>query len=179
MRRRRGWATTQHHLPSLLSVVATDQSKLPKDNGGQLLCKVVGRNRPDQLNNDNTHCQMGGGGDLDGAIAENNTHWRRGDQEDDQIGPRHNATTTTKTAMKEVDDHNKEDPPQGGEIRKEGQGKEEGLVSAKEVCRAAIQVDNGNAVFLLMAEMTVTTMAASSLSLGAGTTTIILGLLLP
>ncbi len=56
---------------------------------------------------------------------------------------------------------------------------EEGLASAEEVCRAAVHVDNNNAVFLLMAEATVMTAAALSLLLGVGTTTIIPGLLLP
>jgi hypothetical protein len=77
-------------------------------------------------------------------------------------------------------------PPQGGKIGKEGQGKEERLVSAEEVCRAAIQVDVGNAGFLLMAEAMVATATASLstialgvlLSLGLGMTMIIPGLLL-
>jgi hypothetical protein len=54
------------------------------------------------------------------------------------------------------------------------------LVSAKEVCCTAIKVDNGNAAFLLMVEATVaTTTSLLLLSLGAGRTTIIPGLLLP
>jgi hypothetical protein len=77
-------------------------------------------------------------------------------------------------------------PPRGRKIRKEGQGKEVGLASSEEVRRAAIQVNNGNAVFLLMEEMTVMTatalssavMLGASLLLGAGTITIIPGLLL-
>jgi hypothetical protein len=60
----------------------------------------------------------------------------------------------------------------------EEQGKEEGLASAKELCRAAVQVDDGNVAFLLMAEATVVTATELSSSLGAGTTMIILGLLL-
>jgi hypothetical protein len=69
-------------------------------------------------------------------------------------------------------------PLQGGEIRKEGQGKEEGSASAEEVCRAAVLFDDRNAAFLLMAEVMVAIAIASLLSFGAGTTTIILGLLL-
>jgi hypothetical protein len=77
--------------------------------------------------------------------------------------------------------------PARGEIRKEGQGKEEGSASAEEVRHAAVQVDDGNAAFLLMAEATVATATASSstvalgasLSLGAGTMMIIPGFLLP
>jgi hypothetical protein len=92
-------------------------------------------------------------------------------------------TMTTKGA----DNHNEEKPPQEGEIRKEGQGKEEGLASAKEERPVAVQVDNCNAVFLLMAEVSVatTTMLSSTIALGAssslgvGTMTILLGLLLP
>ncbi len=61
----------------------------------------------------------------------------------------------------------------------EGQGKEEGLVSAKELCHAAIHVDDSDTAFLLMAEATVETVTALSSSLGVGTTTIIPGLLLP
>jgi hypothetical protein len=83
------------------------------------------------------------------------------------------------TTAKGAEDHNKKAPPQGGKICKEGQGKEEGSVSAKEVCHAAVQVDDGNAAFLLMAEATVATATPSLSSLGAGTTTIIPGLLLP
>jgi hypothetical protein len=37
----------QRHLPLSLLAVAMDQSKLPKDNGGQSPRKVVGHNRPD------------------------------------------------------------------------------------------------------------------------------------
>jgi hypothetical protein len=70
----------------------------------------------------------------------------------------------------------------GGE-RKDGRGEEERLASAKEVCPSAVQVHNGNPAFLLMAEVMVVTATAStvslgaSLSLGAGTLTIIPGLL--
>jgi hypothetical protein len=75
VRRGRGWAMMQRHLLSLLAVVATDQSKLPKNNDGQLPCKVVGRNGPDQSNNNDMHCRMGGGmtWTLDGVaiITEN------------------------------------------------------------------------------------------------------------
>jgi hypothetical protein len=86
-------------------------------------------------------------------------------------------TTTTKGA----DNHNKEDPPQGGKICKEGQGKEEGLASAKEVHCTAVQVDNSNAAFLLMVEamITITTISFSTIAsgvlslLGAGMTMII------
>jgi hypothetical protein len=76
-------------------------------------------------------------------------------------------------------------PRQGGGI--EGQGKEEVLASAKEKRHVAVQVDNCDAVFLLMAEVTVATATTSpstvslgaSLSLGVGTMTILLRLLLP
>ncbi len=72
--------------------------------------------------------------------------------------------------MKGVDDHNKEDPPRGGKIRKEGQREEEGLASAKEVCRTAIQVHDRNAVFLLMVEARIATATAllSTVALGGG-----------
>ncbi len=33
VRRGRGWALTEHHLPSSAVVAAMDQSKLPTDNG--------------------------------------------------------------------------------------------------------------------------------------------------
>ncbi len=96
-------------------------------------------------------------------------------------------TTMTRTLTKWADNHDEEDPPQGGKICKEGQDKEVGLASAKEVRRAAVQVHNGNVVFLLMAEARAATMTASSstvtsgasLSLGGGTMTIIPGLLSP
>jgi hypothetical protein len=94
--------------------------------------------------------------------------------------------TTMMMTTKVVENHNEEDPP-GGEICKEGQGEEEGLVSAKEVRRAAVQVANGTAAFLLMEEVTVPTKTTLSstvasgvlLWLGAGTMSISLGLLLP
>jgi hypothetical protein len=92
---------------------------------------------------------------------------------------------TATMATKRADNHDKEDPPpRGGKTRKEGQGKEEGSASAKEVCCTAIQVENGNMTFLLMGEGTVATVTvlsstvafgASSL-LGAGTMTVIPGL---
>jgi hypothetical protein len=74
-----------------------------------------------------------------------------------------------------------------GKICEEGQGEEEGSASAKEIRRVAVQVDNSGAAFLLMAEATVATVTAllstvalrALLSLGAGTMTIIPGLLLP
>jgi hypothetical protein len=77
--------------------------------------------------------------------------------------------------------------PKEGKICKEDQDKEEGSVSVKEVRRTAIQVDDGNAVFLLMVKETVATMimllstiaTRASLLLGAEMTTIIPGLLLP
>jgi hypothetical protein len=50
---------TQHCLPSLSSLAATDQSKLPKDNGGRL--PAVGHDGLDQSNNNNRRRQMGGG----------------------------------------------------------------------------------------------------------------------
>ncbi len=73
------------------------------------------------------------------------------------------------------------------DICKEGQGKEEGLASAKEVHPAVAQVEDGNMAFLLMEEGTVTTatallstIALGALSLlGAGTTMIIPGLSSP
>jgi hypothetical protein len=60
-------------------------------------------------------------------------------------------------------------------------------MSAEEVHCAATQVEDSNAAFLLMAEATVVTLTASLStippgalsSLGAGTTTIIPGLVLP
>ncbi len=66
---------TQRHLPSLSLAAATDQSKLPKDNGGQRAGLIKRRQwaLPD-----------GRGDDSDGVvIAEINAHWRRQDQEDD------------------------------------------------------------------------------------------------
>jgi hypothetical protein len=74
-----------------------------------------------------------------------------------------------------------------GEIHKEGQDKEEGLASAKEVHRIAVQVDGSDAAFLLMVEATVAIATASSstvalgvsLLLGAGMMMIIPGLSLP
>jgi hypothetical protein len=41
--------------------------------------------------------------------------------------------------------------PRGWKIRKEGQDKEERLASVEEVHSAAVQVEGGNAAFLLMA----------------------------
>ncbi len=61
VKRGRGWATTQRHLPSLSVAVATDQFELPKDIGSQFPSKIVGRNGPDQLYNGNGHRRMGGG----------------------------------------------------------------------------------------------------------------------
>jgi hypothetical protein len=95
--------------------------------------------------------------------------------------------TMMTTLTKWVDNHDEEDPPQGGEICKEGQGKEEGLASAEVVHHAAVQVHDGDVAFLLMAEARVATAAVSlstvalgaSSSLGGGTMTIILGLLSP
>jgi hypothetical protein len=76
--------------------------------------------------------------------------------------------------------------PPRGEKYKEGQDKEEGLASAKEVCCAAVQVDGSDVGFLLMVEVTVAIATASLstvalgalLSLEAGTMMIIPGLLL-
>jgi hypothetical protein len=94
-------------------------------------------------------------------------------------------TRTTTTTTKGADDHDEEDPPQGGKIRKEGQGEEEGLASVVEILyHAAVQVEDSNMVFLLMAEAMVVTATASlstvasgaSASLGAGMMTIIPGL---
>jgi hypothetical protein len=51
----------QSHLPSLLVAAAMDQSKLPNDNGSQLLRKGMGCNGPDWLNNNNGCRRMGGG----------------------------------------------------------------------------------------------------------------------
>jgi hypothetical protein len=60
---------------------------------------------------------MGGGHDLVGiTFAENNAHWRQRDQEDDQIGSRHNAMRTLTTMTKGADDHDKEDPSEGKKI---------------------------------------------------------------
>jgi hypothetical protein len=91
---------------------------------------------------------------------------------------------TTMTMTKGAEDHYEEDSPKGGEIHEEGQDKEEGLASAKEVRRAAVQVDGGDVAFLLMAEATVmiatgllSTVVLGVLSLlGAGTMMIIPGL---
>ncbi len=60
-------------------------------------------------------------------------------------------------------------PPQGEKIRKGGQGKEEGLASVEEVWCAAVQVDNSDVAFLLMAEAMVVTMTVllSTIALGA------------
>jgi hypothetical protein len=51
-------------------------------------------------------------------------------------------------------------PPQGGKICKECKGKEEGFASVEEVRRAAVQVHNDDAAFLLSAEATVATTTA-------------------
>jgi hypothetical protein len=52
------------------------------------------------------------GDNLDGnAIAESNARWRWQNQNNDQIGLRHDAAMTTLTTTKGGDDHNKEDPP--------------------------------------------------------------------
>ncbi len=88
---------------------------------------------------------------------------------------------------KGADNHDKPDPTKGGKIREEGQGKEEGLGSAEDVHRAAVQVDNSNVAFLLMVEATVatattllSTIASGALpSWGAGTMMIILELFSP
>ncbi len=54
------------------------------------------------------------------VIAENIAHQRQRDQDGDRIGSRRNATMTISTTMKGVENHNKEDPPRGGKICKEG-----------------------------------------------------------
>jgi hypothetical protein len=51
----------EHHLPLLSVAAATDQSKLPKDDGGQLLREGVGRDGPDQSNDNDGRLQIGGG----------------------------------------------------------------------------------------------------------------------
>jgi hypothetical protein len=51
----------EYHLPSLSVAAATDQSKLPKDDGGRSLREVVGNDGTDQSNNNNRRLQMGGG----------------------------------------------------------------------------------------------------------------------
>jgi hypothetical protein len=56
-----GMANNGMYLPSSSVAVAMDQSKLPKDNGSQLLPKDVGHNGPDQ-SNDNNGCNWMGGG---------------------------------------------------------------------------------------------------------------------
>ncbi len=57
----------------------------------------------------------GRGDDSDGIdIAENNAHRRRGDREDDRIGSRLDAMTITMTKTKGADDHDEEDPSEGG-----------------------------------------------------------------
>ncbi len=62
------------HLPLLEVAAATDQSKLPKDDGGQSLCKVVGHKGPDQLNYDNRCLQMGGGTTRTSLQSQKTTH---------------------------------------------------------------------------------------------------------
>ncbi len=77
--------------------------------------------------------------------------------------------------------------PREGKILEEGQDEEAGLASAEEVRRAAVQVDGGDAVSLLIAEATVAIATASSSTvalgasslLGVGTMMIIPGLSLP
>jgi hypothetical protein len=105
----------------------------------------------------------GQGDNSDGiAITENNVHQRRQDRDNNRIGSQCNATTTMTMTTKGVANQEEEDTPQGGKTREEGQGKEEGSASAKEVHRAAAQGDNGDTVFLLMVEAKVATATASS-----------------
>jgi hypothetical protein len=53
-------------------------------------------------------------GDSNGVtITENVAHQWRGDQENNQIGSRRDAMTTTTTMTKGADDHDKEDPSEG------------------------------------------------------------------
>jgi hypothetical protein len=51
----------EHHLPWSPAAAATNQSKLPKDNGGQSPRKVVGHNGLDQTNENNGYFRVGGG----------------------------------------------------------------------------------------------------------------------
>jgi hypothetical protein len=53
---------------------ATDQSKLPKDDGGQSPRKVVGRDGPDQSNDNNRRLQMGGGMTLTASQLQKAMH---------------------------------------------------------------------------------------------------------
>jgi hypothetical protein len=48
------------------------------------------------------------------AIAENNPRWRRQDRDNNRIRLRCYATKNTTTTTKGADNHNKEDPPRGG-----------------------------------------------------------------
>jgi hypothetical protein len=89
------------------------------------------------------------------------------------------VTPTTKGA----DDHNKEDPPQGGKYVRRAKARRRD----QHLRHVAIQVDNGNAAFLLILKAMVATLTATlstvtlgALStLGAGTMMIIPGLSLP
>ncbi len=61
MRRGRGGARTEHHFPSVSVAAVTDQSNLPKDDGGWSPRKVPGRDGLDRSNNNDRRLQMGGG----------------------------------------------------------------------------------------------------------------------
>ncbi len=126
----------------------------------------------------------GWGDNLDGiAIAENNAHQRRGHQEDDRIGlwcgGRTTTMTTTMTITKGADDHDKEDPSEGGEYarraktRRRDQHLPRRYVARPSRLMMATQCSCSWQRQLLQPRL------HKSSSLGAGTTTIIPGLLLP
>jgi hypothetical protein len=120
-------------------------------------------------------------------IMESNARWRQRNQDDNQIGSQHNATTTAATTAKGVDDHDGEDTPKGGKYARRVKARRRDWRLPRRYVTRPSKVDDGDAVFLFIAErrvMTATTLlltAASGASslLGAGTMTIILGLSSP
>ncbi len=82
---------TQCHLPLAAAVVATDQSKLPKDNGSQSLHKVMGSNGPDQSNVDDGCHRMDGGMTWTASRSQKTMHVSR-DGTRTMIKLDHNAT---------------------------------------------------------------------------------------
>jgi hypothetical protein len=83
----------QHHLPLLLTAAATDQSMLPKDNGGQLPRMVLELNGPDQYNNNDGHHRMGGGTTWTASGSGKTMHVGGTYWDYDQIGLLRNTTT--------------------------------------------------------------------------------------